>query len=280
MMDQLHQFILNDGEYRGTIVHLKTAYQQIIQLHHYPAAIGQLLGEALAAISLVGHNIKQQGQLSLQLQGNDPIQLLVVETNDQHEIRGLVQWRDNLLLQAPLILSEGQLALTLTPQKGERHQGIVPIIKGTLAESLSHYFSQSEQIFSRVILMANETQACGLFVQKMPDFTDSDFRLSSLEAHLLLNTIQAHELLNDSAEVLLQKLFYEHDVRLLETAHIQFHCSCSHAKMLDAVRLLGYDDALDLLLTHKTVTITCEFCNHHYDFDKNAVNDLFQTMIN
>ena len=46
--------------------------------------------------------------------------------------------------------------------------------------------------------------------------------------------------------------------------------------MADAVRLLGLNDALDLLNTHKTVTVTCEFCNHHYDFDRTEVHALFE----
>jgi len=275
MTDQLHNFMLNEGEYRGTLVQLSHSYQQIIQLHQYPLAISQLLGEALAAISLFGHNIKQTGKLALQLQGHDFIHLLLVEMSGQGEIRGLVQWDDEVSIKCPLYLNEGQLAITLTPIEGERHQGIVPIIGGTLAESLTYYFGQSEQIFSRLILCANEHQAAGIFLQKMPAFEETEFKLSVEEAHLLISTLQPQELFKDTAAELLHKLFYEHDVTLFETQAVQFKCQCSHEKMASAVQLLGFDDAMDLLITHKKVTVTCEFCNQHYDFDNNEVRALF-----
>jgi molecular chaperone Hsp33 len=276
MTDHLQNFSLNNGEYRGTFVQLEHSYQQIIALHAYPETMSQLLGEALAAISLLGHQLKQNGKLALQLQKSAPIDLLIVEINHHRHIRGLIQWQQEALLKKPLQLHQGQFAMTMTPEQGTQYQGIVPITGGTLSESLTHYFSQSEQVFSRVLLAANDTHAAGLFIQKMPDFANSEFALSIDELHLLLNTINTQELLTDSPTFLFQKLFHEHDVTLFQAENIEFKCNCSQEKMACAVRLLGLEDAQDLLNTYKMITVTCEFCNHHYSFNDHEVASLFE----
>lgn len=276
MSDQVQHFSLNNGEYRGSLVHLDLSYQQIIGLHAYPPAISQLLGEALAAISLFGLHNTQAAKLALQLQSVAPIKLLVVEINHLGHIRGLIQWPQDQDLIAPLQLQSGHLLMTMTSQQGETQQGIIPITAGHLADSLSHYFSQSEQIQTTIILAADDQRAAGLFIQKMPDFKEGDFALSAEELECLLNTLRDDELLTDSPSILLGKLFYEHEVILYDCHTLQFKCSCNHEKMADAVRLLGYEDALSLLNTHKTINVTCEFCNQSYDFDDSEVATLFQ----
>lgn len=278
MTDHLQHFSLNHGEYRGTIVRLEHSYQHILKLHDYPQPIAQLLGEALAAVCLLGYPMKQPGKLALQLQSDSPISLLLVEITHTGGIRGLVQWPSQSHPKAPLLLEDGQIGITLAPQKGNRHQGIATIVNGTLAESLSHYYGQSEQIYTRFVLIADAHQAIGLFVQKMPDFHDQDFALSIAEMDLLLRTIRPHELLNDTAIEFFRKLFHQHDVTVFDQHALQFQCQCTHDKMTDAVRLLGLEDAQDLLKTHKNITVTCEFCNDHYSFDANDVAVIFNTV--
>lgn len=276
MTDQLQNFSLNNGEYRGSLVQLTHSYQQIIELHAYPTVISHLLGQALAAVSLFGLHNKQASKLTLQLQCHEPIKLLVVEINHLGDIRGLIQWPVESTLADPLLLHEGQLVMTMTPQTGDPQQGIIPIKQGQLAESLTNYFNQSEQIYTRIILAADDQHAAGLFIQKMPDFKQEEFALSVEEAQLLLNTIQSQELLTDTPTDLLYKLFHQHQITLFDTHALQFKCTCTHEKMANAVRLLGYQDALDLLKTHKTINVSCEFCNQHYDFDAHEVSTIFQ----
>lgn len=278
MIDSLQHFTINQGEYRGTLVHLSNSYQQISQLHDYPSPIQHLLGEALAAISLLGHGLKQPGKLALQVQSSHVIKLLVVEINDHHDIRGLAQWDSDQFFSIPLKLQQGQLALTFLPQHGQQHQGIVPIIGGQLADSLSHYFNQSEQLFTRVLLIANDSQAAGLMIQKMPDFSQEDFALSVEEITLLLQTISPQELLSDAPSTLLHNVFHQHDVTLFDAQAIQFKCTCDLMKMANAVRLLGYEDAMSLLSTHKIIEVKCDFCNQHHGFNADEVQALFQEL--
>ncbi len=274
MGDQLQAFLLNQNEYRGVLVHLKTCYQKIIDLHVYPKPIALLLGEALAAVSLLGHSLKQEGKLALQIETEEHIRFLVAEINHQRGIRGLVQWRDEML-QAKPFLDKGKFALTITPQQGERYQGIVPLTGGSMAKSLESYFGQSEQIFSKMVLASDEKSAAGLFIQKLPDVEPELMTLSLETLNFILETVRSEELLMDNNEALLHKLFHEQEVRIFPSEKVHFECTCSHEKMENAVRLLGKAEVQALLSTHQTIEVACEFCNHHYAFNKNEVEKLF-----
>lgn len=273
MQDHLQAFIINTEEYRGVLVHLDQCYQEINELHAYPLPIAKLLGEALAAVSLLGHNIKQEGKLALQIQSSGCIKLLVAEANHQRGIRGLVQWRDDLPLTGNLI-EAGKFAMTLMPKNGERYQGVVPLVQHDIAKSLEAYFNQSEQIFTRILLACDGTRAAGLLLQKLP--LEHEPTLDTNTLNLMLDTVQADELLNDSNEQLLHKLFHEQTVHLFDQEAIRFECTCNHDKMIAAVKMLGKEDAFELLSTHKNVEVVCEFCNHRYGFDKAEVEKIFE----
>lgn len=274
--DALQAFQINHGEYRGVLVHLEKTYHEIAQMHHYPLIIQCLLGQALAAVSLLGHNLKQEGKLALQFSSaQETLKLLLVEINQQLDIRGLIQWQAENIFTNENILPEGQIALTLTPLHGERYQGIVPTVAGSLAKSLESYFSQSEQIFTRILLVANEHTAAGLLLQKMPEKESAMLELTPDVINFLLATVKKEELLNDSNEVFLRKFFHEHDVELFQTNAINFKCSCTVEKMSNAVRLLGEEEAESILSTHQYIEVTCDFCNRHYQFERAEVRKIF-----
>lgn len=273
MHDQLQTFIINQEEYRGVLVHLNNSYQEMAALHAYPAPIAKLLGEALAGVSLLGHQLKQAGKLALQIETHDSIKLLVAEMNHHHGIRGLVQWRDNIPFTDPLI-NEGKFAITLMPKQGERYQGIVPLLGYGIAESLESYFTQSEQIFSRLLLACNGKHAAGLLVQRLP--TEKNLDLDTETLSFLLKTVKEEELLFDTCEQLLHKLFHEYEVKVFPPEAIHFECTCNHQKMENAVKLLGKEEAHEILSTNKSLEVTCEFCNRHYAFDKAEVDQIFE----
>lgn len=272
MPDSLQAFILNEGEYKGLFVHLDACYQQILALHAYPKPVAHLLGEALAAVTLLSHNVKRAGKLALQIETPGSIKALIVEATHTHGIRGLVQWRDDCLLHDPS-LESGKFAITMMPKNSAYYQGIVPIVQQNIAQSLETYFSQSEQIFTRIVLACTDKKVSGLLIQKLPE--EKEPTLDSTTLNFLIQTLQAKELLEDSPKQLLHKVFHEYTVRLFTPEKVRFECTCTHDKMVNAVKMLGKEDALALIRSHKQVEVTCEFCNHHYGFDKKEIEQIF-----
>lgn len=272
--DRLQRFLFEKHNIRGEIVHLDATYHAIKDIHPYPQPVQKLLGQALAAVSLLSATLKYQGSLILQTNGSGPVDPLVVQCTDTLHLRGMAKYPEALTTSENL-LGEGQLAITIIPDNGKnRYQGIVNLIDDNLANSLEHYFLQSEQLLTKIWLFATEQSAHGIFLQQMPNKVPASQDIWD-ELCTLTETITLTELMKLSNKDLLHRLFHEHDVRLFDPTPTCFRCSCNIEKMEQAILTLGKSAAEDTLKTHKTISVTCEFCNQHYEFDKVDVAQLF-----
>src|SRR5271167_4782745 len=92
--DSLHRFIFEQYPIRGHLVHLDAAWQALIEHRDYPAAIRDTLGEAVAASLLLAATIKFEGVLSLQMQGDGPVHLMLVQCTSGLGVRGLARYRE------------------------------------------------------------------------------------------------------------------------------------------------------------------------------------------
>lgn len=282
--DSVRRFIFENLGIRGEIVRLEHSYQSVLERHPYPAVLAELLGQAMAAITLLGTTIKYQGKLILQVQGAGPANLLVVEYDSQRHIRGLVNWRQGETLNANIgeLFGAGHMAISAVPQghadsqdKSSRYQGIVELAEPSLAACIEHYFKQSEQLTTCLWLLANDKQAAGLLLQQMPSATMSASDWQRIK--LLAETVSNEELLTLDEEALLHRLFNEDDIRLFEREHICFHCGCSRERVEQMLHCLGRDEVESIIAEQGSVEVACEYCNKHYSFDPVDTAQLFAT---
>ena len=170
--DSLHRFLFEHYPIRGHLVHLDASWRALIEQREYPHAIRTLLGEAVAASLLLTATIKFDGVLSLQLQGDGPVHLMLVQCTSGLGVRGLARFREAPHAEAAAItelLGCGNLTVTLeTEEGGQRYQGIVPIGGARLADSLQVYFENSEQLPTRLWLHADAHGASGMLLQRLP----------------------------------------------------------------------------------------------------------------
>lgn len=89
--DILHRYLFDNADVRGELVQLQDSYQQVIGSHAYPPVLQTLLGELLAATSLLTATLKFSGDISVQLQGNGPVSLAVINGNNQQQLRGIAR---------------------------------------------------------------------------------------------------------------------------------------------------------------------------------------------
>jgi molecular chaperone Hsp33 len=147
--DTLNRFIFEDTNVRGEVVHLDATWQAVLERHRYPPVVRDLLGEALAAAALLVTTIKSSSSLTLQIQGDGPVNMIVVQADANQTLRGLARWKGPVVA-GPLRQQVGsaRLAITLDPGEGrERYQGIVGLeAEESLAEALETYFQRSEQL--------------------------------------------------------------------------------------------------------------------------------------
>lgn len=277
--DSLTRFMFEDAPIRGELVRLDASWQAVLAKHDYPLPVRNLLGEMMAASALLSATIKFNGTLSMQIQGDGPVSLAVMEASSERTLRGLAQWTGGLEQETLAeLIGDGTLAITITQQPGgNRYQGIVELVGGSLAESLANYLVQSEQLETRLWLAADEHQATGLLLQKMPGQHDEASEEVWNRASHLAATVQRDELLTLSANEVIYRLFHEEDIRLFDSEHLAFRCSCSHERVVAMLRGLGPDEVRDILREQGHVEITCEYCNHQYCFDAVDVEQLFAT---
>ncbi len=163
--DILQRFVFQDYGIRGEWVRLQESWQTAKSNHLYPLWVQEQLGQMVAAATLLSATIKFEGSLILQAQGEGPLQAVVAQCTQNQEFRGWVRYSENPPHSNLLkdMFGEGQLILTIRSDAPEPYQGIVPLQGRQLSDALETYFTQSEQLPTRIWLFANSTHAAGLF---------------------------------------------------------------------------------------------------------------------
>ncbi|ARU28655.1 Hsp33 family molecular chaperone HslO [Cellvibrio sp. PSBB006] len=284
--DLLHRFMFDEYDIRGDIVTLGDSYREVMRNNPYAASVKNLLGEFLAAASLLSSTLKFDGMIILQARGNGPISTIMAECSNHKNLRGIVRLNPEQVLTETqqqtadmhTLLGEGVLAITIEPKRGERYQGIVPMDSDTLAGCLEHYFQQSEQLETRLWFAANGEYASGLLLQALPRQVntspeENEDQWETLSA--LAGTLSTDELLNLDHASLLYRLFHEHQVRLFDPSRLNFSCSCSRERTGNALVSIGREEVETLLAENGHVDVDCQFCNQHYHFDAAEVRALF-----
>ena len=276
--DGTRRFLFEDADIRGEIVHLDSAYREIIAIHQYPLAVSRLLGEFLAAAVLLSTNLKFEGTLILQVRSEGEIPLLMVECDHRLRVRGIARGAEHATSDNnDQLLKGGQLAITIDPAHGQRYQGIVPLEQGSLSNSLDGYFKRSEQLNTRVWLAADGHRAAGLLLQQLPALitTDDDERAQQWEhVYSLASTVTDCELRELESEQLLYQLYNEDRVRLFEPSDVSFNCSCSRERTHNALLTLNPADIEELLEELGSITMDCEFCNQHYQYSRSDLANI------
>lgn len=274
--DSLHRFLFEAYPVRGEVVHLDASWQAALEHQDYPEPVRQLLGQAMAASSLLASTLKFDGAMTLQLQGQGPISLMVVQCTSELVIRGTAQFDEVLPDEASFqeLVGEGTMAITIEQEgQSERYQGIVPMEGDTLGACLEGYFARSEQLPTRLWLAADSDAASGLLLQVMPGEDDDNAGWGHTVT--LAETVSEGELCHLPVEQLLHRLYHEDDVRLFEAHPVAFRCTCSREKIADVLRRIGQDEVRDIVAEQGQVSVACQFCGRQYQFDAVDSENLF-----
>jgi molecular chaperone Hsp33 len=274
--DSLERFVFESAPIHGRIVHLDATWRAVLERRQYPIPVRDVLGELMAAAALLTATLKFDGRLIMQVQGNGPVRLLVVECSSERTMRGLAQWDGNIEPGALTeLLGEGRLVITIEPGMGkERYQGIVELEGTSIARLLEGYFARSEQLATRLWLAADARQATGMLLQRLPDRHSPDKDAWERAVHLS-STLTRQELLALPAKDILHRLYHEEDIRLFQRVPVSFRCSCSRARVEHVLRMLGEDEIRSILTEKGRVDVDCEFCGNHYELDAVEVEQLF-----
>ena len=289
--DTLLRFIFKDTPIKGASVRLTTAWKAMRQYQKWPLCVTRLMGEMTAGSILLASSLKFEGSLIMQVQGDGPVRLAIVEVRNGLLIRATVKMNegeevsDAMGMKALLNAhGHGRCAIMLDPKdrrEGEPlYQGVVSLTGDSIAEALMGYMEQSEQIHTKLWLTADESAASGLMLQQMPDFGGNDEGIKKdtdgvNRIEMLASTVTDQELLELPSEELTHRLFWEEAPNYFEPAEPKFACTCSREKIESMIRNLGEVEALQIIKEQGKIEVSCDFCGRTESFSAEDVVKLF-----
>lgn len=287
--DQMIRLSLGSGAVRAQLVSLSSAWREVVSRHELPDAVIQHLGHLCAAGVLLAAALKFEGKLILQIHGDGPLRLVVVESDAGGSFRATAKLSECAVISSDAGLRElvncagqGRFVVTLDPGgdkvNRQAYQGIVQLEGDGVAAVLESYMSRSEQVPTRIWLAANREVACGLMLQRLPEDggvgapTDPQAweRLC-----ILADTVTSAELLSLTPEQLLRRLFWQETASNIDDRTCRFVCSCTREKVATMLRMLGTDEVMDIVAERGDVEVNCDFCNQRYGFDAVDCAQLF-----
>lgn len=287
--DLVLPFLLERASVRGRLVRLFRTADYVLSAHRYPEAVSRHLAELLVlGASFVGA-LKFEGVFSLQVRGNGPVRLMVVDVTNDGVMRGYASFDRERVeklakANAATLFGGGVLVLTVDQRAvgGDLQQGIVRLDGESLSEALLTYFRQSEQIPTAVRTasgrdpLTGRWRAAGILLQAMPGEGARD--PAEREEHwrrvvMLLDTVTEEELLDEHLppQDLLFRLFHEEGVRVFDPWRIEPGCSCSEERARDMLLQFPVEEIEGMRRDDGSIEVTCQFCSRSYVFDREAV---------
>ena len=277
-IDCVQPFLFEHLDIRGALVTLDTTWRELAAGREYPDDVLHTLGEMSAVTTLIAANLKQPGRMTFQLRGEGPINLLVLDCDEQLRLRGMARWNDETLQPGaalPQLLGDGQLLLSLdAASMRQPYQSFVPIQGESVAAIFEHYLTLSEQQPTRLLLAANAERAVGVLLQKLPEADRRDADGWNRIGHLLA-TLQSAEHLALAPLDLLQRLFLDEEVRVFAARPVSHHCPEDWEKIHAMLRSLGREECDTILREHGVIHVRDDICNRDYSMNADDLDALF-----
>lgn len=316
-MSEIHKFLFDGLPVRGVLVRLTDAWTEILRRRAsssaagaYPLPVQNMLGEMVAAATLMQSNIKFNGSLILQILGDGPVKLAVAEVQPDFGLRATATITGDITPGASLSMlvnagNQGKCAITLDPKDkfpGQQpYQGVVPLFGDKheklekLSEVLEHYMLQSEQLDTTLVLAADDKVAAGLLIQRLPLQGAGNLAGSlvsqanedeiGVNEHynriaILASSLKREELLTLDVETILRRLFWEEKLSRFEPlagdSAPRFSCTCGRDRVSRMILGLGIEEAQSIVAERGDIEVGCEFCGAQYRFDPIDVAQIFR----
>lgn len=284
---------------RGQLVRLGPALEAILGPHGYPVRVAGMVAETLALAAVLANALRFDGIFTLQAQGDGPLGMVLADVTNKGDMRSYARFDAERIEAArggaggavPGLLGAGHLSFTVDQgPDGERYQGICALEGASLADCAHHYFRQSGEL-ETAIMLANTVaggtnggggaRAAALMIQRLASAgaadgdeepADEDWR----RAVILMSSATAGEMLDPAVtpDQLLYRLFHEDGVRVFRTRPLRHACRCSLDKVATTLRAFPQAE-IEAMAEDGAVTVTCEFCKADYRFDEAALGALY-----
>ena len=283
MKDYIVRATAANNQVRAFAATTKTVVETARQHHNTSPVATAALGRLLTAGAMMGSMMKnEKDMLTLQIKADGPLQGITVTADSAANVKGYVGNPDVMLPPKNGKLDVGGAVgiglLTVINDMGlkEPYVGQTILVTSEIAEDLTYYYANSEQIPSSVglgvLMEKNNTVKCagGFIIQLMPFAEEKT--IAQIEENLK-NVTSVTAMLDKgyTPEQILEELLGNLGVEITDTIPTQFYCNCSKERVEHAVASIGRKDIQEMIDDGKDIEVKCHFCNSAYNY---SVEDL------
>lgn len=290
MSDYIVRAIAAKGQIRAFAATTKDTVEKARQLHNTSPIATVALGRLLTGGAMMGVTMKSDADiLTVQIKGNGPIGAMTVTADPKGNVKGFVGNPEVMLplkdgkLDIAGAVGIGVLSVIKDIGLKEPYVGDTILITSEIADDLTYYYATSEQVPSSVglgVLMTKENtveQAGGFIIQLMPDATEEV--IDKLEKRIK-EVKSVTEMLENgmTPEKILEHILGDMELEILDTVQTQFHCNCSKERVSKAVMSIGAKDLKEMVDDKKPIEVNCHFCNSHYTFSPEELEQMLEAV--
>ena len=285
--DYMIRAVAADAQIRAFAITSRDLTETARKAHNTSPIATAALGRAMSGALMMAEMLKgPRDLLTIQIDGDGPMQGLVVTADNQGRVKGYVKKTDVILppneqghLNVGGAIGRGTLTVIRDMNLKDPYIGQIPLVTGEIAEELTAYYAQSEQIPSSVglgVLMNKDNtvkRAGGFVVQLMP-FADEGV-IGKLENNIRRIKSVTHILDEDSRpEHLLDTVLEGFDIQITSREDVSFYCNCSRERFERGLILLGREELENIIADGKEIELACQFCNRRYTYTPDEVKKL------
>ena len=286
-MDRIIRATAGDGCIKMSVIDGRSMVEEARKIHSCSPTVCAALGRTLCAASLMGEMMKEENaSLTIRINGGGPIGSVVAVSDSSGFVRGYV---GNAEVDLPL-RSDGKLdvggavgrdgMLTVSRDIGlkEPYIGSVQLVSGEIAEDITSYLLESEQVPSACALGVLVDTDCsiksagGFIVQLMPGADEK--LIGTLEENIFMMDQLTTVLSEDGAEALFEQVLKGLEYHIVGESEVGYRCPCSKERVEQALRCIEKSELEELIKDGEDIKVSCQFCNKQYSFSPAELAEL------
>lgn len=292
MNDYIVRAISKDGMISITAINSRETAERARVIHDCRPVATAALGRCLSAASMLGNMLKVDGgSVTLQIKGGGPLGTILCVSDEFGNARGYVHNQHVALMEkyagkldvGAAVGTRGSMTVIKDLGLKEPYIGSVELVSGEIAEDLTSYLAISEQIPSACALGVLVDTDCsvkasgGYIVQMMPGAADDT--ADRLEAAVAAAEPVTSMLSSGmSVEEMVQAVFSDFDIEILETCPVEYRCYCSKDRVTRVLISLGREELSAMIAEGEDATVECQFCDEKYVFTREDMERILETV--
>ena len=292
MADQIIRVLAKNAPVKASVITARDMVERARQIHRTLPVATAALGRTLMAASMMGNQLKEDnGSVTLRIKGGGPLGGITAVADSAGNARGYVlNPTVDLPLKGPAKLDvgtavgrDGSLTVIKDLNLKEPYVGTVPLVSGEIAEDITSYFAESEQIPTAcalgVLVDVDQSVLCagGYLIQLLPGADDA--AISAIERGIARVGPVTEALRGGlDARGLVEQVLSEFELEELSAEPVEYRCYCSRDRVTRALISMGREELEALLREQGKAELTCQFCDKVYHYTKEELEGLLASL--